>query len=194
MPKVYSNSGADASRDQSEGRDERPAPHPLSRPGDRRAARRPLPATRIADLAARTARDLLVATSATGPSAPPAAATQLACRAEGVVIRPLPLSTPAGRKQGPQRPVAGSSFVDEEAMLGRASWRGTESPYPPSLRRRSSAVVVRRCRAGCWCDSAGRVCAMRESNPRALPSRHQEPANRHATLGQLPPWRSLSPV
>ena len=55
----------------------------------------------------RLVADLVFATSATGPSAPPAAATQLACRAEGVVIRPLPLSTPAGRKQGPQRPVAG---------------------------------------------------------------------------------------
>lgn len=35
--------------------------------------------------------------------------------------------------------------------------------------------------ARCRCDDAGRICAMRESNPRAWPSRRQEPANRRAT-------------
>jgi hypothetical protein len=35
-------------------------------------------------------------------------------------------------------------------------------------------------------------CAERESNPRALPSRHHQSRCRHATSRQLPPWRRLN--
>jgi hypothetical protein len=45
------------------------------------------------------------------------------------------------------------------------------SPVPPSPRRRFNASVMRCGDAECRCDDAGRVCAMRDLNPRALPSR-----------------------
>ena len=54
----------------------------------------------------------------------------------------------------------------------------------------SCSVRVALCRG----DDAGRYREVRESNPPALPTRHQEPLSRHATSGQLPPWRSPPPL
>ena len=47
------------------------------------------------------------------------------------------------------------------------------SPHPPSPLRRFNAVVVHCGSTRCRCDGAGLSCALRESNPRALPSRRQ---------------------
>lgn len=51
-------------------------------------------------------------------------------------------------------------------------WGSATSPHPPSPARRSNAAVMRCGIALCRCDGAGLSCAVRDSNPRALPSRH----------------------
>lgn len=72
------------------------------------------------------------------------------------------------------------------ADLGRQA-SSTRSPYPPSPRRGSASWLCAVRDARCWCDDAGRYREVRESNPRALPTRRHEPVSRHATFGQLPP-------